>query len=487
MVQRSLSPGGNRPLASDVNTTAVTVPRPSIWGTLREAIRGSHQDYTEAPIGRAVVLLAVPMVLEMLMESVFLVVDVFFVGKLGADAITTVGVTESLMTLIYAAAIGLSIGATATVARRIGEKDPEAAAHAGAQAILLGVGFGVVIGVAGAIFAPQLLVAMGASDAVVRTGSTFARVMLGTSGNVLLLFLINAVFRGAGDAAIAMRVLWFANAINIVLGPCLIFGIGPFPELGVTGAAVGTSIGRGCGVLFQLYHLTRPGGRIRVRLPHLWLDPTVMRGILRISGTATFQNFIGTASWIGLVRILTGFGSAAVAGNTIGIRIILFALLPSFGVSNAAATLVGQNLGAGKPERAEAAAWKAGLYNTLCLGTVGAVFLLFAPQLISLFTNDPEVAPYGIRCLRIVAAGFLFYGYGMVLTAAFNGAGDTRTPTWINLGCLWLWEIPLAWTLAHPLGFGPTGVFIAVSVAFSTLALVSAVLFSRGTWKTKTV
>jgi len=284
-----------------------------------------------------------------------------------------------------------------------------------------------------------------------------------------------------------MRVLWFANAINIVLGPCLIFGIGPFPELGVTGAAVGTSIGRGCGVLFQLYHLTRPGGRIRVRLPHFRFDPTVMRGILRISGTATFQNFIGTASWVGIVRILTGFGSAAVAGNTIGIRIILFALLPSFGVSNAAATLVGQNLGAGKPERAEAAAWKAGLYNTMCLGTVGAIFLLFAPQLINLFTNDPEVAPYGIRCLRIVAAGFLFYGYGMVLTAAFNGAGDTRTPTWINLGCMWLWELPLAWTLAHPLGFGPTGVFIAVSVSFSTLAVVSAALFSRGTWKTKRV
>src|SRR5688572_8474944 len=255
-------------------------PRHSIWSTLREAVRGSHQDYTEAPIGRAVVLLAVPMVLEMMMESVFLVVDVFFVGKLGADAITTVGVTESLMTIIYAVAIGLSIGATATVARRIGEKDSEGAAHAGAQAILIGVGFGIVVGIAGAVLAPQLLAAMGASDEVVRTGSTFARVMLGTSGNVLLLFLINAVFRGAGDAAIAMRVLWFANAINIVLGPCLIFGIGPFPEMGVTGAAVGTSVGRGCGVLFQLYHLTRPGGRIRMRLPHMQLDPSVMRGIL---------------------------------------------------------------------------------------------------------------------------------------------------------------------------------------------------------------
>jgi putative MATE family efflux protein len=304
---------------------------------------------------------------------------------------------------------------------------------------------------------------------------------------VPLLFLINAIFRGAGDAAVAMRVLWFANAINVTLGPCLIFGIGPFPELGVTGAAVGTTIGRGCGVLYQIYHLTRAGGRVRIRPSDFRIDPATMTGILRISGTATFQNFVSTASWMGLIRILTGFGSAAVAGNTIGIRIILFALLPSFGVSNAAATLVGQNLGAGSPERAEAAAWKAGLYNTMFLGSVGLVFLLFAPALIGIFTHDPAVAPYGIRCLRIVAAGFLFYGYGMVLTQAFNGAGDTRTPTFIHLACLWLLEIPLAWTLAHPLGFGPTGVFIAVSVAFSALALVSGWLFAKGTWKTKTV
>jgi putative MATE family efflux protein len=454
---------------------------------VREAIRGSHQDYTQAPIGRAVVLLAVPMVLEMLMESVFMVVDIFFVGRLGADAVATVGITESLMTLIYAIAIGLSIGAAATVARRIGEKDRDGAARAAVQAIALGLAVAAVLGTTGALFGPQLLRTMGASDEVVRTGGTFARVMLGASGTVLMLFLINAVFRGAGDAAIAMRVLWFANAINIVLGPCLIFGLGPLPAFGVTGAAIGTSIGRGCGVLYQLHHLTRPHGRIQVRSAHLRLEPSVLRGIVRISGTAMFQNFISTASWMGLVRILTGFGSAAVAGNTIGIRIILFALLPSFGVSNAAATLVGQNLGAGKPERAEQAAWKAGFYNTLCLSCVGAIFLLFAPQLIAIFTNDPEVAPYGVRCLRIVAAGFVFYGYGMVLTAAFNGAGDTWTPTWIFLGCLWLWEIPLAYVLAYPVGIGPTGVFIAVSVAFSTLALVSGWLFAKGRWKTKNV
>ena len=468
--------------------SAVSVRPPSgVWDTFREAVRGSTQDLTEAPIGRAVVLLAVPMVLEMMMESVFAVADVFFVGRLGADAIATVGITESLMTIIYAVAVGLSIGATATVARRIGEGDPEGAAKAAGQSIVVGLVGAAIIGALGAIFAPDLLRLMGASDGVISSGARFTRVMLGGSGTALMLFLVNAVFRGAGDAAIAMRVLWFANAINITLGPCLVFGIGPFPELGVTGASVGTTIGRGCGVLYQLYRLTRPGARISVRLADLRLDPGVMRGILRISGTAMFQNFVATASWMGIVRILASFGSTAVAGNTIGIRIILFALLPSFGVSNAAATLVGQNLGAGKPERAEAAAWKAGFYNTLCLGTVGVVFLLFAPQLIAFFTRDAEVAAYGIRCLRIVAAGFFFYGYGMVLTQAFNGAGDTRTPTFIHLVCLWLWEIPLAWVLAGPFGFGPTGVFVAVSVAFSTLALMSAALFSRGTWKEKRV
>ena len=456
---------------------------PSLWSTVKEAVRGSHQDFTEGPIGRAVVLLAVPMVLEMLMESVFAVVDIFFVGRLGASAVATVGLTESLMVTVYALAIGLSIGAAATVARRIGEKDPERAALTAVQAIILGIGMAAIIGAIGVLFGPQLLRLMGATDDVLSIGSTFPRVMVGGSGTVLLLFLINAVFRGAGDAAIAMRVLWFANIINMTLGPCLIFGLGPFPEMGVTGAALGTTIGRGCGVIYQLYYLTRPGGRLRVRRRHLRLDPATMRSILRICGTATFQNFIGTASWMGIVRIISGFGSAAVAGNTIGIRIILFALLPSFGVSNAAATLVGQNLGAGKPDRAEAAAWRAGLYNTICLGAMSLVFLIFAPGLIGIFTGDPEVAGYGVRALRIIAVGFAFSGYGMVLTQAFNGAGDTRTPTWINLVVLWLWEIPLAWLLAHPAGFGPTGAFIAVSIAFFTLAGVSSWLFAKGGWK----
>jgi putative MATE family efflux protein len=468
-------------------TSSTSEHSPSVWETVKEAVRGSRQDYTEAPIGRAVVLLAVPMVLEMLMESVFVVADVFFVGRLGAAAVATVGITESWMTIMYALAIGLSIGGAATVARRIGEKDADGAAKSAVQSIILGLVAAALFGAIGVFLGPRMLALMGASDDVLQTGSTFSRVMLGGSGTVVMLFLINAVFRGAGDAAIAMRVLWLANAINVTLGPCLIFGVGPFPELGVTGAAVGTTIGRGSGVLYQLYHLTRKGGRLEIHARHWRFDLDVMRTILRISGTATFQNFVNTASWMGLVRILTSFGSAAVAGNTIGIRIILFALLPSFGVSNAAATLVGQNLGAGKPDRAEAAAWKAGLYNTMFLGSIGLIFLLFAPFIISFFTEDAEVARYGVGCLRIVSAGFLFYGYAMVLTAAFNGAGDTRTPTLISIVCFWAWEIPLAWTLAVPLGFGPTGVFIAVTVAFTTMSAVSAWLFRKGTWKTKRV
>jgi putative MATE family efflux protein len=466
---------------------ALAEPAPSAWATLREALRGSRQDLTEAPVGRAVVLLAVPMVLEMLMESVFAVADIFFVGRLGADAVATVGITESLMTIVYALAMGLSIGAIATVSRRIGEHDPEAAAHAAAQSIVVGVAIGVVLGVAAIVAAPSLLRLMGATEAIVATGANFTRVMLGASGSVLLLFLINAIFRGAGDAAVAMRVLWFANAVNIVLGPCLIFGIGPFPALGVTGAAVGTAIGRSAGVVYQIYRLTRGDARIVLRARHFGIDGRVLATIVRLSGIGVVQNFIATASWLGLVRILTGFGSAAVAGNTIGIRIIMFALLPSFGVSNAAATLVGQNLGARRPDRAEAAVWQAGFYNTLCLGAVGLLFLLFAPQLIRAFSTDPEVVPYGVRCLRIVAAGFLFYGYGMVFTQAFNGAGDTRTPTFIYFLCLWCLEIPLAWALAYPGGLGPTGVFVAVSAAFSVLAVISGILFRQGWWKTKRV
>jgi putative MATE family efflux protein len=457
------------------------------WGALREAVRGSHHDYTDGPIGRAIILLAVPMVLEMVMESVFAVCDIFFVSKLGADATATVGVTESMLAIIYALAMGLAIGAMATVARRIGEKDPDGAARAAVQSLILGLAVALVIGVIGFTQAPRLLALLGASDSLIATGSTYTRIMLGGNVVIMMLFLINAVFRGAGDAAIAMRVLWLANIINILLGPCLIFGLGPFPKLGVTGAAVATTIGRGVGALYAFSRLVRPGSRVDITHQHFEVDFAVIKRLIRLSSSGVFQVFVGTASWLGLIRILSHFGSDAIAGYTIGIRVIIFALLPSFGMSNAAATMVGQALGARKPERAEKAVWMAGLYNVIFLGVVGLLFFLLAPQIIGLFRPDPGVVHYAVSCLRVVSCGFIFYAYGMVLTQSFNGAGDTRTPTIINLFVFWLWEIPMAYLLAIHFGFGPLGVFLAITIAFSTLAVVSALIFKQGWWKTKTV
>jgi putative MATE family efflux protein len=458
-----------------------------MWNTLREALRGTRIDYTTAPVGRAVIMLAVPMVVEMAMESIFAVADVFWVAHLGADAVATVGLTESMLTMIYTAAMGLSIGATALVARRTGEHDPEGAARAAGQSILLGLAVALLIAALGAPNASSLLRVMGASEDVIRTGSGFTRVMLGGNATVLLLFLLNAVFRGAGDAATAMRVLMLGNVLNIVLGPCFIFGLGPFPQLGVAGAAVATNIGRGTAVLYQIVSLARGRGRVRVARRHLRLDFATMRSVLRLSGLGTFQILIGTASYIGLVRILSVFGSGALAGYTIGIRIIIFALLPAFGISNAAATMVGQNLGAGSPERAERAVWTAARYNMIFLGGVGLVFLFGARLITGLFTSDPAVQPLAAACLRTVSLGFVFYACGMVLTQSFNGAGDTWTPTVINLFVFWLWEIPLAWWLSTRGGLGAQGVFIALTVAYSTLAVVSAILFRRGAWKTRRV
>ena len=462
-------------------------PPGGFLATVREAVRGSHGDFTEVPIGRAVILLAIPMVLEMALESVFAVVDVFWVSKLGAGAVATVGLTESMLALLYALAIGLSMAATATVARRIGERDRDRAARAAVQAIALGVCVSVPLGVLGALLAPRLLALMGAGPDVVASGWKFTAVMLGGNSVIVLLFLINAIFRGAGDAAVAMRVLWFANAINLVLDPCLIFGLGPFPALGVTGAAVATTTGRGIAVCVQLAALARGTGHLVIRRPHLRLDPKTMVSLLRLSGSAIVQSLIGTASWIGLVRILAGFGSAALAGYTIALRIVVFAILPSWGMSNAAATLVGQNLGAKRPDRAERSVFLAGLYNMAFLGAVGLVFVSVPGALVGLFTQDPAVRPIATQGLRIIAAGFLFYAWGMVLVQAFNGAGDTWTPTVINFFVFWLWEIPLAYFLAVRLGLGPRGVFLAIAVAFSTLAVAGAVLFRRGKWKEKKV
>jgi MATE family, multidrug efflux pump len=459
----------------------------NLWADLREAIAGSHQDYTQAPLGKAVLLLAVPMVLETCMESVFAVADIFFVSRRGPAAMATVGLTEAMMTLLYALAIGLSMGAAATVARRIGEKNSESAAIAAVQSIALGILVSLPIGILGILFSRPLLELMGASPDVIDVGSRYTAIMLGGNITVLMLFLVNAIFRGAGDAAIAMRVLWLANAINILLGPCLIFGLGPFPELGVTGAAIATNIGRGTGVLYQMFRLAFSKSRIRIRRSDLRLNVPVMKSILRISGTGIVQSLVGMTSWVGLVRILSGFGSSAVAGYTVGMRLIIFALLPSWGLSNAAATLVGQNLGAGNPDRAERSVWITCRYNVIFLGIIGLFFLFLAGPIISLFTHEPHVAAYGVLCLRIVSAGFVFYAFGMVVTQAFNGAGDTATPTYINLFCFWLFEVPLAYTLSHHFGFGPKGVFWSMALAFSLLAVVSVLLFRRGRWKSKKV
>jgi MATE family, multidrug efflux pump len=456
---------------------------PTLWTTIREALAGSHRgEYTDGPIGRAILLLAIPMVLELVLESVFAVVDVFFVSRLGADAVAAVGLTEAMMTLIYSVAMGLGVGATATVARRVGERDPDGAARAAVQAIALGLLVAVPVGALGSWFARPALRLMGATPDVL-AHSSFTAILFGFNGVILTLFLINAVFRGAGDAAVAMRVLWIANAFNIVLDPCLIFGLGPFPRLGVTGAAVATTSGRGIGVLVQLYLLSRGDGRIVIRREHLRLDPGVMLNMLRLSGSAVFQTLIGTTSYVGVMRILASFGSVPVAACTIVIRIIMFVLLPSWGVSNAAATLVGQNLGAKQPQRAEASVWRACLYNVAILGVIGLLFVVFADVVVGWFTQDPEVGPIATRGLRIISGGFPFYAAGYVLTQSFNGAGDTVTPTLINLGCFWLFEIPLAYVLGRSLGYGPPGVFWSMAVGFSLMSAVSAWLFRRGRWK----
>jgi len=455
----------------------------SLWESLVEAVRGSHQDYTTASLNRAILLLAVPMVLEMALESLFAVVDVAWVSRLGADAVATVGLTESMLSLVFAVAMGLSLSTTAMVARRIGEKDPEGGAVAAVQAIFLGLVVAVAIGVPCGIFAPNLLRLMGATPAIVALGSGYTRICLGGSCAVLLLFLNNAIFRGAGDAAIAMRLLWVSNIINLILDPCLIFGWGPFPKLGVTGAALATFIGRSIGVMYQFYRLLKGTERIRVLTHQIRVHLDVLWRLIRVSFTGILQFAIAHTSWIGLVRIVSTFGAAAIAGYTIAIRIVIFVILPSWGLSNAAATLVGQNLGAGKPDRAEKAVWRTGIYNMIFLGTVGVLFIIFAEQIVRMFISDPEVVKLGAACLRIVSYGNLGYAYFMVMMQAFNGAGDTITPTIVNFFGFWLFEIPLAYLLAKPLGMRSSGVFFSIAIAESAMAAASAILFKQGKWK----
>jgi putative MATE family efflux protein len=467
--------------------TPAAEKRHTLWASLVEAVRGSHQDYTTGNLNRAILLLAVPMVLEMVLESLFGVVDVFWVGRLGANAVATVGLTESMLSLVFSVGMGLSLSTTAMVARRIGEKDPEGAAVAGVQAVALGLFVSLAIGVPCFFYAPNLLRLMGATPDIVATGSGYTRVCLGGSFAVLLLFLNNAIFRGAGDAAIAMRLLWVSNIINLILDPCLIFGWGPFPRLGVTGAAVATLTGRSIGVLYQFYRLMRGTERLRILRSQVRLQFDVLLRLIRVSVTGILQFAIAHTSWIGLVRIVSFFGAAALAGYTIAIRIVIFVILPSWGLSNAAATLVGQNLGAGHPERAEQSVWRTGLYNVIFLGTVGVIFIFFAEPIIRLFTHDPAVLPMGAACLRIVSYGNLGYAYFMVMMQAFNGAGDTITPTIVNFFGFWLLEIPLAYWLAIPLKMHSNGVFAAIAIAESSMAVASAILFKQGKWKKKKI
>ena len=470
----------------EVSVSAVE-SQPTLWNSLAEAIRGSHQDYTSGSLNRAIFLLAVPMVLEMVLESLFAVVDVFWVGRLGANAVATVGLTESMLSLVFAVAMGLSLSTTAMVARRIGEKDSTGAAVAAVQAIALGLMLSIVIGAPCLVLAPRLLRWMGSSPEIVAVGSSYTRICLGGSGVVLMLFLNNAIFRGAGDAAIAMRLLWVSNIINLFLDPCLIFGLGPFPRLGVTGAAWATLTGRSIGVAYQFYRLLRGTERIRIFANQIRLDLDVLWRLLRVSLTGILQFAIAHTSWIGLVRIVSIFGAAALAGYTIAIRVVIFAILPSWGLSNAAATLVGQNLGAKQPDRAEAAVWRTGLYNMLFLGSLGVFFVLFAEPVIRLFTHDPLVVPLGVSCLRIVSYGNIGYAYAMVMLQAFNGAGDTVTPTIVNFFGFWLLEIPLAYWLAIPLKLRSNGAFYAIVIAEASIAVASAILFRRGRWKSQRI
>ncbi|MBV9217072.1 MAG: MATE family efflux transporter [Acidobacteria bacterium] len=459
----------------------------SLWPVIKEAIRGSQRDFTVAPIGIALFILSVPMIIEMFAESLFAVVDIFFVAHLGANAVAVVGLTESMMALIYAVAIGLSIGVSATVARRIGEKDPEGAARTATHGIYLGILVSAVMGIIGIVATPTIFSMLGADAEVIAIGVPFMRIMLGGNAVVLFLFLLNAIFRGAGDAAIAMRVLWLANGLNMILGPCFIFGVAFFPQMGVTGAAIGTTVGRGTGVLFAMWYLFRGEKRFHIHADHWKLEVARLWRIVRLSSTAVLQFLIATASWSALVRVIAGFGSDAIAGYVIALRVVMFALLPAVGVANAAATMVGQNLGAGKPERSEAAVWKASYINAAIYFAVGVVLLITAASIVGFFTTETPVRSTGTSCLHIVALGFVFYGFGMVLETAFNGAGDAWTPTFLNLLVFWLIEIPLAYALAYRFGFGPNGVFWAITISFSVLAVASALIFKRGKWREKKI
>lgn len=458
------------------------------WILFKRAVKGDiQQDFTTGSIGQAAFLLAVPMVLEMVMESIFAVTDIFFVSALGSEAVAVVGLTEAVMTLLYAVSIGLSMAVTAMIARRIGEGNKDAANIVAGQTLVVGLVVAITVGILGIIYGYEILELMGAEPKVTEIGYEYTSIMLGGSITILYLFLINAIFRGAGDAVVAMRSLWLANGINIILDPLLIFGIGPFPEMGVTGAAVATTIGRGVGVIYQLYHLFNGRSRIQLIVSYLMPHYDVVSRLLKLSVGGVFQFLIATASWVALVRIVSIYGSAAIAGYTIAIRVIMFTILPAWGLSNAVATLVGQNLGAGQTSRAETSVWRLAKYNVYFLLGVAILFIAFANPIISIFTDDAQVIEYGVRCLIYVSLGYGFLAVGMIVIQAFNGAGDTITPTKINFFCYWIIQIPLAFILAESLELGPSGVFWAITIAESLLAIVGVYIFKKGSWKLQTV
>ncbi len=454
------------------------------FSLIKRSLRGDEHDYTQGSIRTAIVLLAIPMILELSLESVFAVVDIFFVGKLGPNAIATVGLTELAITIVYSVAIGLSTAATAVVARRTGEKDPDGAAHAGMQSLVIALLVTVITSTIGIIFAPDILKIMGAEPEVVKEGAIFTRIMLGGSVVIILLFLINGIFRGAGDAAMAMRSLWIASALNIILCPSLINGYGPFPELGLKGAAIATTIGRGVGVLYQCYYLFNGRGIIKIKPRHFKWDTPVIKTLIEVAWPATLQFVIQSGSWIAMgILVATTGGTEATAGYQVAIRNIVFFILPAWGLSNAAATLVGQNLGAKQPGRAEHSVLLTTKYNAVFMTGVTLLFLFFASPIIGIFTKEPEVHRFGVMALQIIGAGYIFYGIGMVMIQALNGAGDTRTPTWINFIGFWLFQIPFAWLLAKTLNMGPAGAFIAVPVAETFIALAAWYYFKKGKWK----
>ena len=449
----------------------------------RDALSGKEQDFTSGSIRRAVFMLSIPMILEMLMESIFALVDILYVSKVSVNAVATIGLTESIITLVYAVAIGLSMAATAVVARRVGEKDIKGASQAAVQVIFLGVIISMGITAIGIFYPKDLLELMGAETSLIEEGYGYTQVLLGGNITIMLLFLVNAIFRGAGNASVAMWTLILSNGLNIILDPMFIFGFGPIPEYGVEGAAIATTIGRGTAVVFQIFVLFYGYSKIKIRVKDLVLRTAVMLNIIRVSIGGIGQFLIGTSSWVFLMRIMSEFGSEVLAGYTIAIRVMMFSLMPAWGMSNAAATLVGQNLGAKKPNRAEASVWKTGKYTAIFMGIVSVIYLVFATQIVSWFTTDAEVVKNGSLCLRVLAAGYIFYAYGMVIIQSFNGAGDTKTPTYINLICFWMIQLPFAYLMALTFGFGPIGVFMAITLAEVLIAIIGIIWFKKGTWK----